>query len=228
MSADGHHLIDLARMSPLKVWLRFLATSQLQHAAAPRHSQWPPANAAFRDRSAKAWVRFRTFFGPLSITRRSSLNCLCDPCKHLLLIREALRIWLARGATSFVHHPFYHSNAVQRTLMKSYIRSWHSMVAALVFLACCVTEMSCMRSIPAANALVGQTEMQIRHRYGEPSRDFSGHFGAPPENWTKQFAGEIRSLVFDQANGQLYITFEHRNGQWIVISNDYLRRGSAF
>jgi hypothetical protein len=81
---------------------------------------------------------------------------------------------------------------------------------------------------PAENALVGQSEAAIRTRYGQPKHEFDGHYGAPPVEWTRQFDGDVKSGVFRRLGGDLYVTFEKRNGQWIVISNSYLPRGGVF
>src|SRR4051812_1803193 len=77
---------------------------------------------------------------------------------------------------------------------------------------------------PGENALVGQTEAAVRGRYGQPSHEFAGHYGLPPLVWTQQFKGEVKSNVFGRLGGELYVTYEKRNGRWVVIANSYLRR----
>jgi hypothetical protein len=81
---------------------------------------------------------------------------------------------------------------------------------------------------PAENALVGSTETAVHARYGEPKQEFAGHYGLPRLGWTQQFTGDVKSAVFGRIGGDAYVTFDKRNGQWIVISNSYLRRGAAF
>ena len=81
---------------------------------------------------------------------------------------------------------------------------------------------------PGENALVGQTESQVCARYGKARVEFAGHYGRPSLDWTQQFKGEVKSAKFGRLGGQIYVTFEKRNGQWVVISNSYLPRGGAF
>src|SRR5438477_12309471 len=102
--------------------------------------------------------------------------------------------------------------------------------ALLVALLVCVATVVLVRASvwPSENALVGQTEAAVRARYGQPKHEFAGHYGLPPLAWTQQFKGEVKSGVFRRLGGEVYVTFEKRNGQWIVISNSYLPRGAAF
>ena len=65
-------------------------------------------------------------------------------------------------------------------------------------------------------------------RYGRPKHEFAGHYGNPPLAWRQQFKGEVKSAVFGRLGGDLYVSFERRDGQWIVVSNSYLPRGAAF
>lgn len=81
---------------------------------------------------------------------------------------------------------------------------------------------------PGDNALVGQTEAQVRARYGQPKYEGPGHYGMPTLAWTQQFKGEVKSEVFGRLGGSIYVTFEKRDGQWVVISNSYLPRGGVF
>ena len=81
---------------------------------------------------------------------------------------------------------------------------------------------------PADNALVGTTEVEVQNRYGRPKEEFVGHYGNPPLAWTHQFKGDVKSGVFRRLGGEIYVTFENRDGHWIVISNSYLPRGAAF
>jgi hypothetical protein len=81
---------------------------------------------------------------------------------------------------------------------------------------------------PADDGLVGSTETAVRSRYGEPTYEFAGHYGHATQAWAQQFKGEVKSGAFWRLGGHVYVTFEKRNGQWIVISNSYLPRGAAF
>ena len=81
---------------------------------------------------------------------------------------------------------------------------------------------------PGPNTLVGRSESAVRARYGTPEHEFSGHYGLPAMSWAQQFGGEIKSGVFWRLRGRVYVTFEKRGGQWVVISNQYLPNGAAF
>ena len=61
---------------------------------------------------------------------------------------------------------------------------------------------------------------------GQPS--CPGHFGAPPLDWTKQFTGDIKTATFKKRGGEIYVSFEKRDGIWYVISNAWLPEGAAF
>jgi hypothetical protein len=81
---------------------------------------------------------------------------------------------------------------------------------------------------PADNGLVSSTETAVRARYGEPTDEFAGHYGLPDAAWTQTIKGEVKSAVFWPLGGRLYVTFEKRNGKWIVICNSYLPWGGVF
>lgn len=83
-------------------------------------------------------------------------------------------------------------------------------------------------SPPAENALTGKTEDAVRAQFGQPHHEFAGHYAAPPESFTQQFTGPIKTLVFAKPGGELYVSFERRNGSWIAICNSWLRSGAAF
>ena len=104
-------------------------------------------------------------------------------------------------------------------------------LAVCFALAACIGIVLVVRASiwPAENVLVGSTETAVRDRYGQPKHEFAGHYGNPPPDWTQQFKGEVKSAVFGRlGGGEIYVTFEKRDDQWMVISNSYLPRGAAF
>jgi hypothetical protein len=78
---------------------------------------------------------------------------------------------------------------------------------------------------PSENALVGWTEAEVMARYGEPLHEFAGHYGLPDAAWTQRFKRPIKSAIYWRLRGEIYVTFENRNGQWIVVAHLYLPRG---
>jgi hypothetical protein len=101
-------------------------------------------------------------------------------------------------------------------------------MALFCFIAVAVELMIHVITPPADNSLVGWTETGMRASYGQPKGEFPGHYGLPPMSWVRQFKGEIKTAVFARPGGELYVSYEKRNGQWIVISNSYLPHGGAF
>jgi hypothetical protein len=83
-------------------------------------------------------------------------------------------------------------------------------------------------SPPAANSLVGKPEATVLAELGKPWTEEPGHFAAPPIDWTKQFTGDIKTATFRKRGGELYISFEKRDGIWYVITNAWLPEGAAF
>ncbi|MCE9547249.1 MAG: hypothetical protein K8T25_17395 [Planctomycetia bacterium] len=81
---------------------------------------------------------------------------------------------------------------------------------------------------PDENALVGRTDAEVIARYGQPVSQSAGHYGLVSVVWTQKFKGPIKSGVFWRLRGEIYVSFEQRNGQWIVISNSYLPSGAQF
>ncbi len=81
---------------------------------------------------------------------------------------------------------------------------------------------------PAEHALLGWTQAQVTAEMGTPREQCDGHYGAPPHSFTNRFPGPVRTLVFDQAGGALYVSLEQRSGTWYVISNSWLPRGGVF
>ncbi len=78
------------------------------------------------------------------------------------------------------------------------------------------------------NDWVGRTDASIGAEMGSPQQAFTGHYGAPPKSWADQFQGEIKTWVFVGPSATTYVTFEKRNGDWIVISNSRVPNGTVF
>jgi hypothetical protein len=119
--------------------------------------------------------------------------------------------------------------AQERVIVMVHRPSWRLLIVTRVIAACITIELGACASIkPADNALVGQTETEVCAIYGHPKREFAGHYGLPPLAWTRQFKGEVKTDVFRRLDGEIYVTYEKRSGQWVVISNSYLPHGGAF
>src|ERR1035437_9597428 len=67
------------------------------------------------------------------------------------------------------------------------------------------------------NAYADKTEAAVRSELGEPHHQFAGHYGAPRMDFTKQFAGEIKTLVFKKPGGEYYVSLEKRPSGWVSI-----------
>jgi hypothetical protein len=83
-------------------------------------------------------------------------------------------------------------------------------------------------SPPASGSLVGKPEATVVAELGKPWTESPGHYGLPPLEWTKKFTGEIKTAKFKKRGGEIYVSFEKRDGVWYVISNDWLPDGAAF
>ncbi len=81
---------------------------------------------------------------------------------------------------------------------------------------------------PADNSLVGLTELESRASLGQPNVEFAGHYGNHRLGFTKKFNGEIKTAVFKSVAGSIYVSYEERNGVWIVICNSWLMAGSVW
>lgn len=78
------------------------------------------------------------------------------------------------------------------------------------------------------NAYAGKTEAAVRSELGTPDREFAGHYGLPPLDFTKKFAGEIKTLVFKKAGYEHYVSFEKQAAGWISICSSSVPEGSVF
>jgi hypothetical protein len=81
---------------------------------------------------------------------------------------------------------------------------------------------------PSDDSLVRLTEAQVQSRIGRPYRNSDGHYGNPDLPWADQFSGAIKSSVFRRFGGEVYVSYEKRNGVWVVIRNSWLPDGAAF
>ena len=81
---------------------------------------------------------------------------------------------------------------------------------------------------PPENGLAGSAEAAVKSKLGQPNNEFSGHYGNPPLDFTKKFTGEVKTSVFSKPGGDVYVSFEKRNGTWVAICNSWLPKGAAF
>lgn len=81
---------------------------------------------------------------------------------------------------------------------------------------------------PSEDNLVGKSEAAVRSEFGQPHRESKGHYGAPPTTFAQKFTDEIKTLVFQQPGGEIYVSFEKRGDTWVAICNSWLPEGSAF
>jgi hypothetical protein len=81
---------------------------------------------------------------------------------------------------------------------------------------------------PPENGLAGSNEAAVKSQLGQPSHEFAGHYGNPPLDFTEKFTGEVKPSVFTKPGGEVYVSFEKRNGTWIAICNSWLPKGAAF
>src|SRR5262245_44671793 len=66
-------------------------------------------------------------------------------------------------------------------------------------------------SPPPENGLAGNTEAAVKSQMGQAKNEFSGHYGNPPLDFTKKFTGEVKTSVFSEPGGDVYVSFEKRN-----------------
>jgi hypothetical protein len=81
---------------------------------------------------------------------------------------------------------------------------------------------------PRENSLVGKSEAAILMEFGQSHSEFAGHYGSPPVSFVEKFRGEVKTMIFDRRGGDLYVSFEKRNGVWTAICNSFLAKGSMF
>jgi hypothetical protein len=80
----------------------------------------------------------------------------------------------------------------------------------------------------AENYWVGRSAEEVIGAMREPDREFAGHYGAPPLDFTNNFAGEIRTLFFQRLLYETYASFEKRPAGWICIGSSKVLRGTVF
>jgi hypothetical protein len=78
----------------------------------------------------------------------------------------------------------------------------------------------------ATDEYVGQTKASIVAQYGQPTCQWAGHYGQPPEDYVKQHDPAV-SCTYTRATGALYISFEQKGGQWVCFSSHWVPNGIA-
>ena len=96
-------------------------------------------------------------------------------------------------------------------------------VVLLLMIGC-----SSLASHLSENAFANETEAAVRSELGEPHHQFAGHYGLRSMDFTKQFTGEIKTLVFKKPGGEYYVSFEKRPSGWVSICSNWLPDGRAF
>jgi hypothetical protein len=77
------------------------------------------------------------------------------------------------------------------------------------------------------NSLVGKTEAEVLHIWGQPHKEWMGHYGNPPDDYITQNS-PARTLMFRRWTGALYVSLKEQNGEWVCFSSDWLPKGWAF
>jgi hypothetical protein len=98
----------------------------------------------------------------------------------------------------------------------------------LSVLVICAVVMSGCRSPVQVEPYVNENEESVCSSLGKPNDHFPGHYGNPPLQFTKQFKGEIKTLIFKKPGGKYYISFEKRPAGWVCIGSSWLPDGAAF
>ena|ERR1035437_4400628 len=78
------------------------------------------------------------------------------------------------------------------------------------------------------NSYANKTEDAVRSELGEPHHWFAGPYGLPSMDFTKQFTGEIKTLVFKKPGGEYYVSFEKRPSGWVSICSSWIPDGAVF
>ena len=68
----------------------------------------------------------------------------------------------------------------------------------------------------------------MRSELGKPDREFAGHYGNPPVDFTQKFTGEIKTLVFKKDGYEHYVSFEKQPTGWVGICSSSVPEGSVF
>src|SRR5262245_38438579 len=60
---------------------------------------------------------------------------------------------------------------------------------------------------------VGQTREEVLERLGDPSHEWSGHYGKPPLEYARAHDPAL-SMTYVRRSGGLYLCFEKAGGRW--------------
>lgn len=75
--------------------------------------------------------------------------------------------------------------------------------------------------------IIGLSEDEAVGILGAPVTRFSDHYGAPPASYMQSHL-TAKTLVFRQAGGEIYVSFEPVGDVWTAFSCSYLPEGGVF
>jgi hypothetical protein len=74
---------------------------------------------------------------------------------------------------------------------------------------------------------VGHRKSNITERFGPPTHQCSGHYGAPPLAFQWKYV-EAFTLVYERPTGTLYLSFCWERGDWVCFSSSWVPPGWVF
>jgi hypothetical protein len=74
---------------------------------------------------------------------------------------------------------------------------------------------------PVSGEFVEQSRTAIEAKCGPPSAEWEGHYGNPPNEYTREHDPAL-SVTCRRGAGTLFLSFERRNGEWVCFSSDWM------
>jgi hypothetical protein len=80
---------------------------------------------------------------------------------------------------------------------------------------------------PVSGEFIDQSRKAIEAKFGPPSHECKGHYGAPPVFYTSQHDPAI-TVTYERGGGTLYLSFDQREGEWVCFRSDWMPTGWVF
>jgi hypothetical protein len=79
---------------------------------------------------------------------------------------------------------------------------------------------------PSTGKFVGKTKASILRRFGEPSHQWEGHYGAPSWDYASQHSPAV-TFMYERWTGIHYLSFELVDGEWVCFRSSWMPNGWA-
>jgi hypothetical protein len=76
------------------------------------------------------------------------------------------------------------------------------------------------------NTYVGKTRAQIVQALGQPTREWEGIYGLPPQDYVDRHPG-ARTLYYEWPSGRFYAAVERVRGHWVCFESHWVPKGTV-